>query len=72
MLDLQNSESCTTLDFKGAGNKMTVDDGIFWEKYWISEKVDFLQLWSFFIAEMMEACNKTAGSNRGLTAPLKT
>ena len=38
MLALRNCEPCTALDFKGAGNKMTVDDGIFWEKYWISVK----------------------------------
>ena len=29
MLTLRNCEPCTALDFKGAGNKMTVGDGIF-------------------------------------------
>ena len=35
------------------------------------EKVDFRQIWPFFIAEMVEACIKTAGSNWGVTATPK-
>ena len=38
MVALQNCEPCTALDFKGAGNKMTVDDGIFLDKCLISVK----------------------------------
>ena len=35
MLALEKCKPCSALDFKGAGNKMTIDDGIFSEKYLI-------------------------------------
>ena len=35
MLALQKCKPCSALDFKGVGNKMAMDDSIFWEKYWI-------------------------------------
>ena len=71
MLTLRNCEPCTALDIKGAGNKMTVDDGIFWAKILNKcEKVNFLQIGHFVIAAMVEACSKT-GLNKQLTAPSK-
>ena len=30
---LQKCKSCSALDFKGVGNKMGIDDGIFCENY---------------------------------------
>ena len=36
MLALQKCKPCSAL--KGVGDKMAVDDSIFWEKYWISLK----------------------------------
>ena len=38
MLALQKCKLCSALDFKGVGNKMAIDDGIFREKYWICVK----------------------------------
>ena len=37
MLALQECTSCSALDFKGVGKKMAMDNGIFWEKYWIKK-----------------------------------
>ena len=72
MLALWKCKPYPTLDFKGVGNKMVMHDGIFWEKYWIKkcEKVDFLQIRHFFVAEMGKLPVK-AGSNREHTAPPK-
>ena len=38
MLALHKGKPCSTLNFKDVGNKMAMDDCIFWEKYWISVK----------------------------------
>ena len=35
MLALRKCQPCFDLDFKGVGNKMTIDDGISCEKYGI-------------------------------------
>ena len=54
MLTLRKCQPCFDLDFKGVGNKMTID-GISCEKYGIKQvhgKVDFLQIRDFFMTEM--------------------
>ena len=32
MLVLRKCQPCSTMDFKGVGNKTAMHDGIFWEK----------------------------------------
>ena len=59
MLALRKCNPCSTLDFKAVGNKITMDVGIFWGKYWINENVDFLQIRHFFKAEMGKASSKS-------------
>ena len=55
MLALRKCQPCFDLDFKGVGNKMTIDGGISCEKYGMKElhgKVNFLQIRDFSIAEV--------------------
>ena len=40
MLALRKCQPCPALDFKDVGNKMTIHDSIFWEKYWIKKSVE--------------------------------
>ena len=43
----------------GVENNMAIDDGIFWEKYWISVKrLIFLQIRHFFMAEKTKVSSK--------------
>ena len=37
MLAFHKYKPFSALVFKGVGNKMAKDDGIFWENYWIKE-----------------------------------
>ena len=57
--------------FQDIGNKMAIDDGIFWEKYWISVKgLIFCKSGTSLRLKWWKLPIKP-GSNRGLTAPPK-
>ena len=74
MLALQKHQPCSALDFKYVGNKMTMHDGIFREKYWMKQ---LRKSWLFCISSTSLQQQKwgklqaKAGKNRAVNAPSK-
>ena len=72
MLAWGKCKPCFALDFKDVGNKMAIDDGIFWEKYLISVKMLIFCKPGTSSSLKWRKFQVKVGSTRRLAAPPKS